>query len=423
MKENQPPRKRLRTLTGILLGLTITFAIFGGQIRQFIMVQTLLRSPAPNALATEEVFMNATRPGPLLRRFWETGGVVHRTRVLNYIKARQAGEQAWSNEVNGLILEGAFDEDLSLRELALGMLKQRSLPDFANAAKSQLTEPDPEARLLGLKFLPRPVGKECMPMLLGLLDDSDLQVASATAVMLQLMTGEDFGVRRAQTLFRIEVDGSRTHDPARLAEFQAGVSKLRNWAGEHWLIDGDARIDKGWESNNRHLTAGPPRAVADFTLSDLDDREVKLSTFRGRWVVLNFWTTWCPACIAEFPALSELQRRHPGQLSVLGVSLDEAPEEHDHHHGEEHDTAQTATSSSPTKMKAMLKKFKLERGMNYPVLLDTDGELSRRFNGHELPTTVIIDPAGNLHRRFVGGRSVDGFEALMGFKAAPAENR
>jgi thiol-disulfide isomerase/thioredoxin len=68
--------------------------------------------------------------------------------------------------------------------------------------------------------------------------------------------------------------------------------------------------------------ARKPVPAADFQLRTLDDKRVRLSDYRGKVVLINFWTTWCTACIGEMPALIALQKRHGDKLVILGVSLD-----------------------------------------------------------------------------------------------------
>jgi hypothetical protein len=58
------------------------------------------------------------------------------------------------------------------------------------------------------------------------------------------------------------------------------------------------------------------------------------------------------------------------------------------------------------------------RGINYPVLLDPDNEVGGRFNGGELPTTVILDASGRVRRRFIGERSLKVFKAMLAEAAA-----
>src|SRR5271155_5628159 len=66
----------------------------------------------------------------------------------------------------------------------------------------------------------------------------------------------------------------------------------------------------------------------DFTLQSLDGKTVRLSDFRGKPVVLNFWATWCGPCKIEMPWFVDLQRQYGSQgLQIVGVALDDASKE------------------------------------------------------------------------------------------------
>jgi thiol-disulfide isomerase/thioredoxin len=138
---------------------------------------------------------------------------------------------------------------------------------------------------------------------------------------------------------------------------------------------------------------------------------------------MNFWTTWCTACDGEMPALVALQKKHGDRLVILGVSLDYVPDSHGHIGGhaavEEQAHSEGAHDDHETRA-AALKRVREKvvrtaqaRNINYPVLLDEHNEVGGRYNGGELPTTVIIDAQGNLCRRFVGARSLPVFEAML----------
>jgi thiol-disulfide isomerase/thioredoxin len=75
--------------------------------------------------------------------------------------------------------------------------------------------------------------------------------------------------------------------------------------------------------------------INDFTLKDLNGRTVHLEQFRGRVVLLNFWATWCTACLAEIPDLIALQNKLGKQVAILGVALDGVTDEHGDVPGEE----------------------------------------------------------------------------------------
>ena len=70
-------------------------------------------------------------------------------------------------------------------------------------------------------------------------------------------------------------------------------------------------------------------------------------------------------------------------------------------------------------MRAKVIRTVAERGINYPVLLDENNAVGARYNGGELPTTVIVDPQGNVRRRFIGTRSLPVFEAMVKEAAQP----
>jgi thiol-disulfide isomerase/thioredoxin len=133
---------------------------------------------------------------------------------------------------------------------------------------------------------------------------------------------------------------------------------------------------------------------------------VRLSDFHGKIVVLNFWATWCPPCLTEIPDLITLQRLHPDDLVVIGVSLDGVPD--DHGHGNAADLG-----GSLEKVRAVVARTAEARGITYCVLLDPSNSVGSRYNGGELPTNVLIDTRGNVRRRFVGRRSLGTWEQML----------
>ena len=63
--------------------------------------------------------------------------------------------------------------------------------------------------------------------------------------------------------------------------------------------------------------------TVDFTLPDLDGKQVSLSDFRGKWVIVNYWATWCPPCLEEIPGLVDLYDNNRDKLVVLGIDHEE----------------------------------------------------------------------------------------------------
>jgi len=109
-------------------------------------------------------------------------------------------------------------------------------------------------------------------------------------------------------------------------------------------------------------------------------------------------------------------------LAIIGVSLDFVPDSHGHigGHPAVEEQGRHAEEDMYQRNSAALKKVRDKvartvkaRGINYTVLLDEKNEVGGRFNGGELPTTVIVDKNGNVRRRFVGARSLAVFEAMI----------
>lgn len=115
----------------------------------------------------------------------------------------------------------------------------------------------------------------------------------------------------------------------------------------------------------------------DFELPDLDGTPVRLSSLRGRPVVVNFWATWCVPCRAEMPAIQSAYERHRAQgLEVLAVNLLEDEQ--------------------------AIRPFLHELDLTLPVLLDRDGAVARDYRVTGLPSTFFIDRDGVIRDIQVG---------------------
>jgi thiol-disulfide isomerase/thioredoxin len=109
-----------------------------------------------------------------------------------------------------------------------------------------------------------------------------------------------------------------------------------------------------------------------FELKDLEGRTVRLSDYRGKVVLINFWATWCPPCRAEMPELVRLQREHASQgLQIIGITY-------------------------PPERKDRVQRFARSLKVNYPIILGTR-EIKARFSSEEtLPLTVVINRDGKV---------------------------
>lgn len=120
-------------------------------------------------------------------------------------------------------------------------------------------------------------------------------------------------------------------------------------------------------------TEGP----VDFTLQQLGGGEVSLSEFRGEWVVINYWATWCAPCRKEMPELSELHEQRAG-LTVLGLAFEDVED-------------------------SDFEQFFVEIPVSFPILKVDVYAPPEPFGAPKvLPTTIILDKEGRAVKTFLG---------------------
>jgi peroxiredoxin len=114
----------------------------------------------------------------------------------------------------------------------------------------------------------------------------------------------------------------------------------------------------------------------DFTISD-GTTTVHLASYRGRVVLLNFWATWCPPCVAETPSLLDLHHDLPN-LAILAVSIDDDPDAYT--------------------------RFLARRHVNLITVRDPKQIAAQLFHTDMWPETYVIDRQGFIRRKFVGAQ-------------------
>ena len=124
-------------------------------------------------------------------------------------------------------------------------------------------------------------------------------------------------------------------------------------------------------------TSPPSSEVAHlFTLATLDGAQLSLADLRGRWVLVNFWATWCLPCREEMAYLQKLSEENPEEFVVLGVNMRESPKD--------------------------VQGFLAETGVNFPILLAPDDATLLAYGVRGLPLTAVIGPDGALRERIIG---------------------
>ena len=126
----------------------------------------------------------------------------------------------------------------------------------------------------------------------------------------------------------------------------------------------------------------------NFALEDLNGNTVHLGDYLGKVVFLNFWTTWCPACLIEMPSMEKLYREFKNRdFVLLAVDMQEDSE--------------------------TVKKFKNRFKLSFPILLDKEGVVSSYYGVTGIPATYFIDRRGYLYAAAMGARDWAGEDAFL----------
>ena len=130
------------------------------------------------------------------------------------------------------------------------------------------------------------------------------------------------------------------------------------------------------------MSKAPDPSATDFTLLDLEGNKHTLSDYKGKVVFLNFWATWCPPCRAEMPSMQKLYETwDKDKFVMLAVNIGESREK--------------------------VRSFAESNGYTFPILLDEDQKVARKYGIRGIPATYLIDEQGNMVNKVVGAREWD----------------
>lgn len=122
-----------------------------------------------------------------------------------------------------------------------------------------------------------------------------------------------------------------------------------------------------------------PEKPKDFSLRDINNKLLRLSDFKGKTVMLNFWATWCGPCIKEMPSMEQLYRRFKDKGFII-ISI--------------------ASGENKESVTSFIEKINI----TFPALLDTDLKVTDSYNVWALPTTYFIDKKGKIIGKVYGSR-------------------
>src|SRR5579875_4011047 len=125
----------------------------------------------------------------------------------------------------------------------------------------------------------------------------------------------------------------------------------------------------------------------DFTLKTLTGETVKLSSLKGKKVILNFWATWCPPCKAEMPEIEQFYQTAGKDIVILAVNIDPQLD---------------------------VKGFVDKNHITFPILLDTNDKVNEQYQIISIPTTFFIDKNGVIQNKIVGAMKLADMKDFAG---------
>lgn len=165
-------------------------------------------------------------------------------------------------------------------------------------------------------------------------------------------------------------------------EFRNGTGGSGGTASDNFGI---IPLEDALNPTGKSPAAREGRAAPNFRLAEVGEEAPALTDYRGRWVLLNFWASWCGPCREETPDLQSFYEHNANKgFVILGVNQQEKKE-----------TART---------------FLEEFGVTYPAVLDSSGEVSQAYGvGRGMPISFLITPAGVVDRVIFGAVSEEQF--------------
>jgi peroxiredoxin len=138
----------------------------------------------------------------------------------------------------------------------------------------------------------------------------------------------------------------------------------------------------------KHAEFSDLQAAPDFTLKDVNGKNVKLSDFKGKIVILNFWATWCGPCRKEIPDFIQLQKEYGKEgLQFIGIALDQEGMER-------------------------VRPFAEKYNISYPILIGNN-DIADKYGGmNAIPVTFLIDRKGMIRNHYIGMRQKADLESM-----------
>jgi peroxiredoxin len=182
--------------------------------------------------------------------------------------------------------------------------------------------------------------------------------------------------------------------PRRTGVLAAGMRKtvhLGRLLGAFLAVDLVVGLTAGGCAGGGSGAVAVGKPVPSINTSTLGGGQMSLSSFRGRWVVINFFATWCEPCKKEYPQLVRFAEQEGDRAQVLGVVFEDP-------------------GGNPL-------AFHRKEGGSWPIVADPQGKIAGRYEVSALPQSFVINPGGALAARIFGGVTVDKLGTVLAGRA------
>lgn len=133
-------------------------------------------------------------------------------------------------------------------------------------------------------------------------------------------------------------------------------------------------------------------AMADVLLKDMDGKQIPFSSLKGKWVMINYWASWCQPCVDEIKELNKFYQTHKERVALYAVNFDALP------------------------IKEQLQLIRM-LGIHYPGLIENPGAQLGLGHIRGVPATFVFDPQGNLSDTLYGAQTQASLDEAITSKA------
>ena len=138
-------------------------------------------------------------------------------------------------------------------------------------------------------------------------------------------------------------------------------------------------------------------SAGGFSITDMRGKTHALDAYKGKWVLVNYWATWCPPCLEEIPDLNALHDNKKNNLIVIGIAMD-------------YRNAKQVSDFAESMM------------MSYPIVLGTEKVIAQIAPVQGLPTTYLYNPEGKMVAHQVGAVTRESVETYIASKSVRASS-